>query len=166
MVAEEVRSLIAEARRELMFVPHELIGEVVTPRGWGIPRPPRVVLRDEGWRTGVLLLGACEVYAVGEVVRSRQPARRGFAAENQRARAELAEAAYRGGILAGTPVHVGWRRIDLAALDGPAPASADPLSVHDGRPVVRWSTGGGYVDLAAYLAEHVQLRIRPPQGTT
>lgn len=166
MIADEVRALIADARQQLMFVTHELIGEVVTPRGWGIPRAPRVVLRDEGWRVGVLLLGTRDVYAVGDIVLSRQPARRGFTAETQRERAELSEAAYRGGILAGTPVHLGWRRLDLDALDGPEPAAAAPIAVHDGHAVVQWSAGAGYRDLAGYLAEQVDLRLHPPRSAT
>ena len=64
----------------------------------GIPRAPRVVLRDEAWHLGVLLLGPVDLYATGEIVRSREPARRGYTAESQRARAGLAEAAFRGGI--------------------------------------------------------------------
>ncbi|QPE05889.1 glutaminase [Microbacterium schleiferi] len=157
--------LLAGARAELADTPRELLGEVVTPRMLGIPRSPRVALRDEVWHLGVLLLGAEDLYATGEVVRSREPARRGYTAESQRARAGLAEAAFRGGILPGTAVHLGWRRLDVSTLD--EPASADlPLAVIDGQLRVRWSAAGGFTDADSYVRERVELLRHPPQGAT
>lgn len=132
----------------------------------GIPRSPRVVLRDEVWHLGVLLLGAEDLYATGEVVRSREPARRGYTAESQRARAGLAEAAFRGGILPGTAVHLGWHRLDLSSLGELPSAETAPLAVIDGHLRVRWSAAGGYADAESYVRERVELIRHPPQGAT
>lgn len=155
----ELPSRLDAVRADLAGVPRELLGEVVTPRMLGIPRAPRVALRDEVWHLGVLLLSADALYATGEIVRSREPARRGYTAQSQRDRADLAEAAYRGGILPGTPVHVGWRALATDAVTA-------PLAVVDGDVRVRWSIAGGYVELDRYLAERVALLRHPPQGAT
>lgn len=132
----------------------------------GIPRSPRVVLRDEVWHLGVLLIGSEHLYATGEIVRSREPARRGYTAESQRARAGLAEAAFRGGILPGTAVHLGWRRLDVLSLGDPASLESAPLAVVDGQLRVRWSTAGGFMDAESYVRERVELVRHPPQGAT
>jgi len=162
----DLPDLLVWARAELAAAPRELLGEVVTPRMLGIPRSPRVVLRDEVWHLGVLLLGAADLYATGEIVRSREPARRGYTAESQRARAGLAEAAFRGGILPGTAVHLGWRRLDVSSLSEPTSAEMGPLAVIDGALRVRWSTSGGYADAETYVRERVELVRHPPQGAT
>ena len=162
----DLPGLLAWARAELAAAPRELLGEVVTPRMLGIPRAPRVVLRDEAWHLGVLLLGPVDLYATGEIVRSREPARRGYTAESQRARAGLAEAAFRGGILPGTPVHLGWRRIDTSTLGEQPSTQIAPLAVIDGQLRVRWSMAGGYADAETYVRERVELVRHPPQGAT
>ncbi len=162
----EFRDLLGWARTELAGAPQDLLGEVVTPRMLGIPRAPRVALRAQAWHLGVLLLGEDEVYATGEIVRSREPARRGYTAESQRARASLAEAAFRGGILPGTAVHLGWRRIDLETLAGAASVDSSPLAVIDGQVRVRWSASGGFADADRYVRERVELLRHPPQGAT
>lgn len=166
MRSAELPDLLSWARAELADTPRELLGEIVTPRMLGIPRSPRVVLRDEAWHLGVLLLGSDDLYATGEIVRSREPARRGYTAESQRARAGLAEAAFRGGILPGTAVHLGWQRLEISALGDAAPAEMGPLAVIDGRLRVRWSAAGGFTDAESYLRERVELCRHPPQGAT
>lgn len=158
--------LLSWARAELADVPRELLGEIVTPRMLGIPRAPRVVLRDQAWHLGVLLLGTDDLYATGEIVRAREPARRGYTAESQRARAGLAEAAFRGGILPGTAVHLGWNRLDSSALGNEASAEMGPLAVIDGQLRVRWSAAGGFTDAESYVRERVELCRHPPQGAT
>ena len=132
----------------------------------GIPRSPRVVLRDEVWHLGVLLLGSEHLYATGEIVRSREPARRGYTAESQRARAGLAEAAFRGGILPGVAVHLGWQRLDVSLIGEVASVDIGPLAVIDGQLRVRWSTAGGFMDAESYVRERVELARHPPQGAT
>ncbi|GAA1706566.1 hypothetical protein GCM10009808_25730 [Microbacterium sediminicola] len=160
----ELARLLDETRTALAGTPRELLGEVVTPRLLGIARSPSVRLCGEAWRLGVLLLSEDAVFATGEVVRSREPARRGYTAESQRERAGLAEAAFRGGILPGVPVHLGWRRLDLAAVE--SGADAKPLALIDGVPQVRWSPSAGYVALATYLTERAELLRDPPLGAT
>jgi hypothetical protein len=110
----------------------------------------------------VLLLTDDGVLATGEIVRARQDAPRGYTAESQRRRAELAAAARRGGFAEGEVVHVGWRTLDLDAVS--RGESSGPLSVVDGTPIVRWSATARSVPLAPYLDERVQLLLAPPPG--
>lgn len=164
MSAPELATLLDQARTALDGVPRELLGEVVAPRFLGFARAPRIVLRDEVWHVGVLLISARAVYVTGEVVRSREPARRGYTAESQRERGLLAEAAYRGGILPGTGVHVGWRELDLDRVA--AGADRDPIDASGAHPRVRWSASGGWTDLEGYLRDRIDLLRHPPQGAT
>ena len=84
----------------------------------GIARSPRIVRVGAAWHLGVLLLGDDAVLATGDIVRARQEAPRGFTAESQRQRAELAAAARRGGFAEGETVHIGWRMLDPDAVAG------------------------------------------------
>ncbi|MCU4671021.1 glutaminase [Microbacterium fluvii] len=155
--------LLAAARRRLAAAPRESLGEVVAPRRiLGIPRAERIVPCGTAWHLGVLLLTDDAVLATGEIVRAHEDVRRGFAAESQRRRAEVAAAARRGGFAEGQTVHIGWRMLELPG--GEDAAASDPLRLIDGVPSVRWSAGGGYVPLAAYLDERVGLLLEPPAG--
>jgi hypothetical protein len=107
----------------------------------------------------VLLVIDDGVLATGDIVRSHEEVRRGFAAESQRRRAELSAAAARGGVPEGETVHIGWHPIDLAALD----AASSPLAVRGGEALVRWSAAGGYQPLARYLEERIELLRHPPE---
>lgn len=159
-----MHDLIADARSRLRAAPREAVGELTRPRRvLGIARAPKIVRRDEAWHLGVLLLTDHAVLATGEVVRAREPARRGYTSENQRRRAELAEAARRGGYPDGTPVHIGWRTLDLDAVA--RGGASGPLALVDGVPSVRWSAAGGYQPLRSYLDERIALLLDPPQGT-
>lgn len=155
--------LVDAARTRLAGAPREAIGELVVPRRiLGVPRAARVEPRGTAWHLGVLLITDDGILATGEVVRAREPARRGYTAESQRRRAELGEAARRGGYADGTPVHLGWAVLDLDAVAwGEA---SGPLAVADGVVSVRWSAAGGYVPLAGYLEERIGLLLDPPQG--
>jgi hypothetical protein len=156
-------AVLEAARAQLAGAPTEAIGELVVPRRvLGIGRSPRIVPRGDAWHLGVLLLTGSALLATGEIVRSRQEARRGYAAESQRQRAELAAAARRGGIPEGAVVHIGWTPIDLDAVD--RGAASGPLALRDGAPAVRWSATGGYVPLKAYLDERIELLRNPPAG--
>jgi hypothetical protein len=157
--ATRLTEVLAAARTRLAGVPRERIGELQEGRRvLGIRRAPRIVDRGSAWHVGVLLLTDDAVLATGDIVRSRAEVRRGFAAESQRRRAELAAAAQRGGVPEGETVHIGWTAVDPLALG----ASTAPLALRDGEPLVRWSARGGYVPLARYLDDRVDLLVHPP----
>jgi hypothetical protein len=156
-------AVLEAARVRLTGAPREALGELVVPRRvLGLGRSPRIVRRGEAWHLGVLLLTDDAVLATGDIVRAREEVRRGFTAESQRRRAELAAAARRGGIAEGEVVHVGWERLDVEAVD--QGAASGPLALREGMPSVRWSAAGGHVPLAAYLDERIELLRHPPGG--
>jgi len=149
-----------DVRARLADAPRERLGELQEGRRvLGIPRPARIVPRGTAWHLGVLLLTEEAVMATGDIVRSRAEVRRGFAAESQRRRAELAAAAARGGVPEGETVHIGWHPIDLSALD----ERSSPLAVRGGETLVRWSAAGGFMPLTRYLDERVGLLRHPPE---
>jgi len=149
----------ARARLTAAAAPREALGELVVPRRiLGVARAPRIERRGSAWHLGALLLTNDAVLATGEIVRARQEARRGYTAESQRQRSELAFAARRGGFAEGETVHVGWRALRLDTPDA-------PLALRDGIPSIRWSASGALMPLEAYLAERVALLLDPPAGT-
>jgi hypothetical protein len=155
--------ILDAARARIAEAPREALGELVVPRQvFGMGRSPRIVRRGSAWHLGVLLLTDDGVLATGEIVRARTEARRGFTAESQRRRAELAVAARRGGIAEGEPVHIGWERLEPAAVD--RGAASGPLALREGVPSVRWSASGGHVPLRTYLDERIELLLHPPAG--
>lgn len=157
---EGVVDLLQKARERLADAPRERIGDLQEGRRLlGIPRASRIAPRGTAWHLGVLLLTDEDVLSTGDIVRARAEVRRGFAAESQRRRAELAAAAARGGVPEGETVHIGWRALDLDALD----TRSAPLAVRDGEVLVRWSTAGGYMPLARYLDERIELLRHPPE---
>lgn len=148
----------ARIRLAAAGAPREALGELVVPRRiLGVARAPRIERRGSAWHLGALLLTDDAVLATGEVVRARQEARRGYTAESQRQRSELAAAARRGGFAEGETVHLGWRVLRPDTPDA-------PLALHDGIPSIRWSAAGGLMPLEAYLAERVSLLLDPPAG--
>lgn len=160
-----IARLFDDARDRLAGLPREAMGELVEPRRlWGLRRAPRVAARGEAWHLGVLLIGEDFVAATGEIVRSREEARRGFAAESQRERAAVQAAVFRGGFREGVPVHLGWRMLDVAAVE--AGGTSGPLAVVEGVPSVRWSPGAGFAPLARYLDERIALLADPPRGAS
>jgi hypothetical protein len=110
----------------------------------------------------VLLIADDAVFAVGEVVRAAEPARRGFTAQSARERAEHREAAVRGGFRAGDIVHVDWTPIDLGVVD--AGGTSAPLRAGASGPEVRWSTAGAWMPLDTYLRDRIALLSDPPAG--
>lgn len=158
-----VAALLSAARARLQDLPREALGEIVEPRRiLGIARAPRVSRVDTAWHVGVLLLSDDAVYAVGDIVRSREGVPRGFTAESQRQRAEVAAAAFRGGFADGETVHVGWTMLDPDVVD--RGGASGPLALVDGVPSVRWSAAGGWAPLAGYLDERIALLREPPTG--
>ena len=163
-----VAAILGAARGRLAPAPREALGELVSPRRvLGIARAPRIVRAGIAWHLGALLLTDDAVLATGEILRARREAIRGYTAESQRRRGELAAAARRGGFEEGETVHIGWRMLDLAALDGTGAgsgASTDPLALVDGVPSIRWSASGGFMPLDRYLDERISLLLDPPAG--
>lgn len=158
-----VTALLDAARSRLRDAPREALGELVRPRRMlGVARAARILPRGTAWHIGVLLLTDEDVLATGQIVRARREVRRGYAAESQRSRAELAAAAYRGGFAEGDAVHIGWRRLDPAVID--SGGSDEPLQSPGGVPSVRWSGAGAPMPLAAYLDERIALLLDPPAG--
>ena len=156
-------ALFDAARARLAEAPREALGELVVPRRiLGVARAPRIQRRGEAWHLGVLLLTDDAVLATGEIVRAREEARRGYTAESQRRRAELAAAARRGGFAEGETVHLGWRMLQPDVVD--AGGETGPLAAVGGIPSVRWSTAGGLMPLETYLADRVALLLDPPGG--
>ncbi|MEV7873675.1 glutaminase [Microbacterium sp. NPDC089188] len=156
----DAATLFDAARARLVDAPRERIGELQEGRRLlGIRRAPRIVPRGTAWHLGVLLMTDDEVLATGDIVRARAEVRRGFAAESQRRRAELAAAAARGGVPEGETVHIGWHPVDPSRLE----AASRPLAVREGETLVRWSVAGGWMPLARYLDERVELLRHPPE---
>ncbi|MFC5432860.1 glutaminase [Microbacterium suwonense] len=144
-------ALLESARRRLEGRPREGLGLLRTSR-W---RADRIVRAGEAWHLGVLLLTDDGVAETGEILRAAEEVRRGYPAESARARAERRAQARRGGFAEGEVVHVGWRMLDVTAVD--AGTASGPLAVVDGVPSVRWSRAGGLVPLAGYLDERIAL---------
>ncbi|WP_285137762.1 glutaminase [Microbacterium sp. lyk4-40-TSB-66] len=160
MTDGSMEELLAAARSRLDDAPRERLGELQEGRRLlGIPRAARIVPRGTAWHLGVLLLTDDGVLATGDIVRSHAEVRRGFAAESQRRRAELSAAAARGGVPEGETVHIDWHTIDPARLD----AGSSPVAVRGGEALVRWSAAGGYMPLARYLDERIELLRHPPE---
>ena len=155
-------ALFDDARARLADAPRVNLGRWQRRRILGVSRAPRIVPAGTAWHLGVLLLGDDAVLATGEVVRAREDVRRGFAAQSQRERAEIAAAAFRGGFPEGAVVHLDWQPIDLDAVGEGAPSG--PLSLEKGVPAVRWSASGGLIPLEDYLAERIALLCAPPPG--
>ncbi len=156
-------SLFDAVRASLRDAPQEALGDLREPRRLlGIARAPRIVPVGRAWHLGVLLVSDDTVFATGDVLRARAEARRGYTAASQRARAELAAAARRGGFAEGETVHIGWRMLNPAAVD--RGEASGPLTLVDGIAHVRWSAAGGYVPLDRYLDERVALLLDPPAG--
>ena len=148
---ESAAQLLAEARTALAGAPKEGLGEEKDSR-W---RGRRIVRIGEAWHLGVLLLTDTHALATAEVLRAADPGRRGYTAESARERAERRALALRGGFGEGDVVHVGWTVIDVDAVD--AEGESAPLAMRDGLASVRWSQAGGWMPLAAYLRERVEL---------
>lgn len=156
-------ALFDSARTRLQVIPREGLGELVAPsRILGIRRAARIVSRGWVWHLGAVLLSEDAVYATGDIIRAHEEVQRGYPAESQRRRAELAAAARRGGFAEGQTVHLDWTLIDLAAV-GEGEASG-PLALIAGVPSIRWSPKGGFTPLEPYIEERISLMLHPPLG--
>lgn len=164
-VSDDIDGMLDAARARLATAPREALAQWRAPkRVLGISRAPRLWPAGTAWHLGVLLLTEDELLATGDIVRAHEEERRGFTAESQRQRAQVAAAAFRGGFAEGQAVHLDWQPIDLDAVA--AGRSSGPVSVQAGTPVVRWSTQGAALPLARYLDERVDLLAHPLPGAT
>ncbi|RLK48101.1 glutaminase [Microbacterium telephonicum] len=149
--------LLDAARARLAGSPTERLGVTASSRRLlGFGRAPRIVPVGDAWHVGVLLIGADAVFATGGILRAREEAIRGYTADAQRARAELAAAAFRGGFAEGETVHVDWQQIDPDAVA--AGGRSGPLLMQDDVPSVVWNAAGGIRPLADYLDDQLSLR--------
>lgn len=155
--AGSARALFTAARERLAGSPRERLGDwAASRRLLGFGRAPRIVPVGEAWHVGILLIGDAEVHAVGEVLRARTEAPRGYTAQAQRERSERAAAAARGGFADGETLHLGAQPIDLDALD--RGEESGPITFSGGVPHIRWSAQGATRPLSAYLDEQLDLR--------
>lgn len=151
----------AEARVRLAQVQKVALGSFAsTRRILGFSRAARIVPSGSAWHLGVLLLTDDAVLATGEVIRSREAVPRGYPAQSQRARAERAGQAFRGGFPEGVTVHVDWYELDVDAVS--RGHASGPLLIREGTPVVRWSRVGAYMPLRTYLDERIELALDGP----
>lgn len=144
-------ALLESARAALIGVAEEGLGQEKRTRFRG----ERIVRVGSAWHLGVLLLTATETLATAEVLRAADAPRRGYAAESARARAQRRALALRGGFAEGEVVHIGWRVIDVAAVD--AGGASGPLAMIDAVPSVDWNGTGAYRPLREYLREQLEL---------
>lgn len=157
MAVHTTTGLLQAARERLAGSSRERLGEWTQGRRiLGIGRAPRIVPVAEAWHVGVLLIGEDRVFATGEVLRARHDAIRGYTAEAQRARAERAAAAFRGGFAEAEVLHLGWSEMDAAAVD--RGAGSGILSLQDGVPHITWSHTGPPRPLEDYLDDMLSLR--------
>ena len=149
--AATATALLESARAALVGTAEDGLGEERRTRFRG----HRIVRVGSAWHLGVLLLTERATLATAEVLRAADAPRRGYTAESARARAERRALALRGGFAEGEVVHIGWRVVDLAAVD--AGGSSGPLAMIDGVPSVDWNGSAAYRPLADYLRERLEL---------
>ena len=150
-------TILDAARVRLAGSPRERLGDwAANRRILGLGRAPRILPVTDAWHVGALLIGDDRVFATGEVLRARHDAVRGYTAESQRARADRAAAAFRGGFAEGEVVHLGWAELDPAAVD--RGEGSGILSLVGGVPHIAWSATGPSRPLADYLDDMLSLR--------
>jgi hypothetical protein len=161
-IAAAVSALRAGAARD------EILADFVPERRvLGLPRAARMMPIDRVWRLGVLLLTADgSAYGTGRVVRAERQARRSITAEAVAEQRAYRAAAVKGGIAEGETVNFDASRVDLDQL-ARSGASGPLVLGDDGRAVfVRWSPSQpeALSPLERYLADRVELLVRPPEG--
>ena len=163
-VDRAVRELAAASART------EVLAEYVPARRvLGVPRAPRMSPIGDVWRLGVLLLDReGRLYATGRVIRAERPVRRSVIAESVAEHRAYRAAAVKGGIAEGATVVFDAAPLELD--EGALAAGAGPLVIIEGpagaEVGVRWnpSTAGAVMPLEPYLAERVELLVRPTPG--
>ena len=162
------RQLLSDAVADLRAAgaPETLAELVPERRVLGMPRPARMTPVGRVWRLGVLLLDeAGGVWDTGRVVRAERAARKSITAESVAEQRALRAAAVKGGIPEGETVDFD------ATADRPRRARSRrgirPARAARRRVLVRWSHAqpDALTPLDRYLADRVDLLVRPPQGT-
>lgn len=169
-VAEHIHTLVAECRDRLLAagIPTEPVGEYeASRRRFLITRAERIVPLTRAWRLGILLIDeAGELRAAGATLRAHLPPPiLGYASESARHRDELRHAAIRGGFAEGETIHYDTYVIDCDVVR----AETGPISLRDGRPVVRWHLNTSLtsaIPLETYLEDRIDLLIHPPLSAT
>lgn len=145
----------------------EALAEYVPERRvLGVPRKPVLKSLGRVWRLGVFLLGADgSLYETGLTTRALEPGRPAYQSASAEQRREYRAAASRGRFPHGETVNFDALPVvlDVDALR----ASTGRLFLDGDRARVRWNATAGdadAVELAAYLADRVELLAEPPAG--
>lgn len=153
-------------------VPPEALAEYV-PAGRRLLmllRPATMRPSGEAWRLGSLLLGTDgRLYAAGHATRAAERGRAGYQSVSREERRDIAAAALRGGYPEGAPVNFDAVPLPLDGEGLRALGPELPIGVQGGEVRVRWRAGAaleGAPTLERYLAERVELLIRPPLAST
>jgi len=163
LATEAVAALRSGAARD------EVLAEFVPERRvLGLPRAARMTPVGRVWRLGVLLLDADgNAYGTGRVVRAERQARRSITAEAVAEQRAYRAAAVKGGVAEGETVNFSATRVDLRELE--RDGASGPLVLGDGgrHVFVRWSPTQpeALSPLERYLADRVELLVRPPEGS-
>ena len=166
-IAEAAAALRAGAARD------EILADFVPERRvLGLPRAARMTPIGRVWRLGMLLIddddgrGDSGLWATGRVVRAERPTRRSIPAESIAEQRAYRAAAVKGGVAEGATVNFDASRVDLDELA--RSGASGPLVLGDGgrEVLVRWSPSqpDALVSLERYLADRVELLVRPPEG--
>ncbi|MCR8671895.1 hypothetical protein, partial [Agrococcus sp. HG114] len=148
---------LAEARAR-----DEALAEHVVPKPLlGIARRPTMRPLGRAWRLGALLLERDgSVWRTGISTRVTEPGRPQFHSASVEQRRAYRAAALHGGFPLGETVNHGVSPIPLdEALIG----AAGPLTVREGRALVRWGADAP-VPLERYLDDLADLLLHPPEG--
>jgi hypothetical protein len=129
-----------------------------------IMRGPAMAPAGRVWRLGVLLLSRDgRLYATGSVTRALEPKHANNQAVSAELRREIQRAAFNGPFSSGETVN--YDATELALDPAALAAGSGPLSIRDGRVVVRWNSthdDPSAIDLETYLADRVELlTLRP-----
>lgn len=161
-IAEAVITLRAAGARD-----EALADYVPERRVLGLPRAARMTPVGRVWRLGVLLIDAGgRICATGRVVRAERPTRRSIPANAVAEQRAYRAAAVKGGIPEGDTVNFDARPVDLDELAREG-ASGPLVLADDGAVLVRWSPSqpDALTPLERYLADRVELLVRPPNGS-
>jgi hypothetical protein len=128
-----------------------------------IPRRAKMVPLGRVWRLGVFLLGHDGVlYETGSVTRASDPKYPGYQSVSAEARRSYRAAAFEGPFAPGETINFDARVIPLD--EESLSVSPGLLFLGEAGAMVRWNAGGAAVGFREYVAERVDLLVRPPEG--
>jgi hypothetical protein len=165
-VAAGVREVLAGAARRLRSdgARDEALAEFVPEhRRLLIRRRAKMVPLGRVWRLGVFLLGHDGVlYETASVTRASDPKYPGYQSASAETRRSYRAAAFEGPFAPGETINFDARVIPLD--EESLSVSPGLLFVGEGGAMVRWNAGGAAVGFRHYVAERVDLLVRPPEG--